>query len=58
MNKYNYIINTYNISVDIDAQNLKYYGKILINFQIIKKISDIKINSSKLKILSIKIISQ
>ena len=55
MDKYNYIIDRYNISIDIDTINLKYIGNVLIDLEIKKKINSIKINSSELKIGSIKI---
>lgn len=55
MNKYNFLIDSYNISIDIDANNLKYTGNNLINLLILNDITSIKIDCAEIKILSIKI---
>ena len=55
MDKYNYIINTYNISIDIDTTKLKYIADVLIDLKILTSTNIIKINSSGLKINLIKI---
>jgi tricorn protease interacting factor F2/3 len=55
MDKYNYIINKYNISTDIDTTNLKYTGTVKIYLEITNNINTIKINSSGLKIFLVKI---
>lgn len=58
MNKHNYIINQYNIFVDIDAKKLKYNGTVIIDINTIVEIPSISINSSDLEVLKIKINSQ
>lgn len=52
---YPYKIIQYDISIDINTDKLEYSGKTLINLEILQDIPVIKINSSGIEIISIKI---
>ena len=55
MNSDNFIVNKYDIFLDIDTKKFKYNGSVCIEITIKNKISALEINSKKINIQSIKI---